>query len=109
MSPWGLLSAAIGLEVAATLSLRASHGLTRLPLVAAVVAGYAGSFVLLAFVLNKLPVGIVYAIWSAVGIVAVAILGRVLFGDPVPPLAAAGMVVIILGVTLVQLSASQVH
>jgi len=53
------------------------------------------SFGLLAVVLKTMPVGIVYAIWSAVGVALVAVLGKVLFDDPVPPLAMVGMVLLL--------------
>ena len=70
---------------------------------------YLVSIVLLAIVLKTLPVGIVYAIWSAVGIALVAVLGKVIFGDPVPPLAAVGMVLIVGGVVLVGFSGAKTH
>jgi len=70
---------------------------------------YLVSIVLLAIVLKTLPVGIVYAIWSAVGIALVAVLGKVIFGDPVPPLAAVGMVLIVGGVALVGFSGAKTH
>ena len=109
MSPWLLLSVAIAAEIAGTLALRASDGFTRLVPAAVVVVGYAISFTLLAQVLKTMSVGVVYAIWSAVGIAAIAILGRVLFDDPLPPLAVAGIAVIIVGVGLVQLSGGGRH
>jgi small multidrug resistance pump len=56
-----------------------------------------------------MPVGIVYAIWSAVGVALVAVLGKVLFDDPVPPLAMVGMVLIVGGVALVSLSGAPTH
>ncbi len=106
---WVLLGAAIATEVAGTLALRASDGFTRVGPVIIVVAGYSASFVLLAIVLKTLPVGIVYAIWSAVGIALVALFGKVMFGDPVPPLAMAGMALIVGGVALVGFSGAKAH
>ncbi|TMD36549.1 MAG: multidrug efflux SMR transporter [Chloroflexi bacterium] len=107
--PWVLLAAAIATEVAGTLALRGSDGFTKLVPSLITVAGYVASFVLLAVVLKSLPVGIVYAIWSAVGIALVAVLGKLIFGDPVPPLAMAGMVLIVGGVVLVGLSGAKTH
>ncbi|TMD74449.1 MAG: multidrug efflux SMR transporter [Chloroflexi bacterium] len=107
--PWVLLVAAIATEVAGTLALRGSDGFTKLVPSLITVAGYVASFVLLAIVLKSLPVGIVYAIWSAVGIALVAVLGKLIFGDPVPPLAMAGMVLIVGGVVLVGLSGAKTH
>ena len=60
-------------------------------------------------VLKSLPVGVVYAIWSAVGIALVAVLGKLIFDDPVPPLAIAGMVLIVGGVLLVSASGAKTH
>jgi multidrug transporter EmrE-like cation transporter len=34
--------------------------------------------------MKSLPVGIVCAIWAAVGVALVAILGKIMFNDPVP-------------------------
>jgi len=107
--PWVLLGAAIATEVAGTLALRGSDGFTRLVPSLIVVVGYVASFVLLAIVLKTLPVGIVYAVWSAVGVALVAVFGKLMFGDPVPPLAVAGMVLIVGGVALVGLSGAKPH
>ena len=107
--PWLLLIAAIATEVAGTLALRGSNGFTVLWPSLVTIAGYIASFVLLAIVLKTLPVGIVYAIWSAVGIALVAVLGKLIFNDPVPPLAIFGMVLIVGGVALVGASGAKAH
>jgi small multidrug resistance pump len=107
--PWVLLGAAIATEVAGTLALRASDGLTRLVPSLIVAVGYLASFGLLALVLKSLPVGIVYAIWAAVGVALVAVFGKIMFNDPVPPLAIVGMVLIVGGVALVSLSGATSH
>ena len=109
MLAWVLLVAAIATEVVGTLALRASDGLSRLVPTIIVIVGYLASFGLLAVVLKTMPVGIVYAIWSAVGVALVAVLGKVLFDDPVPPLAMVGMVLIVGGVALVSLSGAPTH
>jgi small multidrug resistance pump len=95
--------------VAGTLALRASNGLSRLVPSIIVAVGYLASFGLLALVLKTLPVGIVYAIWAAVGVALVAILGKLMFNDPVPPVAMIGMVLIVAGVVLVSLSGATGH
>jgi small multidrug resistance pump len=107
--PWVLLGAAIATEVAGTLALRASDGLSRLVPSIIVAVGYLASFGLLAVVLKSLPVGIVYAIWAAVGVALVAIFGKLMFNDPVPPIAMIGMVLIVAGVVLVSLSGAGTH
>ena len=100
---WVLLLAAIFLEVAATLSLRASEGFTKWVWSFPVAVGYIASFILLALVLKKgMPVGIAYGVWSGIGVAATAILGRFLFGDPFTPTMAVGVVLIGAGVFLLE-------
>jgi len=99
---WGLLAGAISVEIASTMLLRASHGFTRLVPTVVVLSGYAVSFALLSRVLRAgIPVGVAYAIWSATGTAAVAVLGHFVFSDPLPLGAVAGFALIIGGVVLV--------
>lgn len=103
MNAWVMLAAAIGLEVSATLSLRASDGFTKVAWTVPVVIGYAASFALLAVVLKRgIPVGVAYGVWSGVGVAATAVLARYLFGDPFTGLMAAGVVLIGAGVFLLE-------
>jgi small multidrug resistance pump len=109
MLAWVLLAVAIATEVVGTLALRASDGMSHLVPAIIVIVGYVASFALLAVVLKTMPVGIVYAIWSAVGVALVAVLGKLIFDDPVPPLAMIGIVLIIGGVVMVSLSGVTGH
>lgn len=104
MNTWVLLAIAIAAEVAGTMSLRASDGFKRVVPVVIVIVGYGVSFVLLAQVLKRLPIGVVYAIWSAVGISAIAILGKVVWNDPLPPLAIAGLALIVIGIVVLKVA-----
>jgi small multidrug resistance pump len=98
---WVLLIAAIAVEVAATLSLRASQDHSAWLLV--VVAGYVGSFILLTLVLRTgMPVGVAYGIWGASGTAATAVLAAAIFGDPFTWPIVAGIGLIIAGVLLVE-------
>ncbi len=106
MIHWLLLGGAIGSEVTATLALKASDGFTRLVPAGVVVAGYALSFWLLSIVVRELPIGVVYAIWSGIGTIAVGLLGAVLFGEPLSALKLAAIVVIVAGVALLELAPS---
>jgi small multidrug resistance pump len=100
VNPWLLLAGAIGSEVVATTALKASDGFSRLLPSAVVVVGYVASFGLLAIVLRELPVGTVYAVWSAVGTVGVALLGLALFGEVMNPAKALGIALVVGGVAL---------
>ena len=93
-----LLSAAIAAEVIATVSLKASDGFSR-PIPSAItVVGYLISFWLLALVLKELSVGTTYAIWSAVGTAAVALIGIAAYGESASVLKIASLGLIVLGV-----------
>ena len=99
------LAVAIVLEVAATLSLRMStHGsrIWFLP----VVIGYLGAFGFLSAALREgMTIGVAYGIWTAVGVVLTAALGRLLFRDPFTWIMALGAALIVGGVILVELGA----
>ena len=101
MRNWALLSGAISVEVAATLSLRASQDHSAWLVV--VVAGYLAAFVLLTLVLRAgVPVGVAYGIWGASGTAGTAVLAAAIFGDPFTWPIAAGIGLIIAGVLLVE-------
>lgn len=99
-----LLGAAIAVEVAATLSLRASQDHSGWLVV--VVSGYVGAFALLTLVLRAgLSIGVAYGIWGALGTAATAVLAAAIFGDPLTWPIAVGIGLIIAGVLLVELGA----
>ncbi|WP_410573636.1 DMT family transporter [Amycolatopsis sp. cmx-4-61] len=101
MRKWAVLVAAIVLEVAATLALRAS--IDHPWWAALTVAGYAGAFVALSALLRLgVPIGVVYGIWSAAGVALTAVLGTVLFAEPFTPLIGIGIAAVIAGVVLVE-------
>ena len=103
-SAWPPLLLAIGLEVGATLSLRAAEGFTHPFWLIPVVIGYTGSLWLLSIVLDRgMPVGVAYGIWSAIGVVLTAVLGTVLFGELLGPVQIIGVGAIVIGVLLVEL------
>lgn len=101
---WVLLAGAIILEVIATLSLRASAGFTRKLWLIPIVVGYLGAFgMLIAVLAAGVPVGVAYGIWAAVGVALTAVLGRVLFKDPLTLTMIAGITLIAIGVLIIQL------
>lgn len=104
------LAIAIVAEVVGTSALRASEGFTRLAPALVVVTGYALAFYCLSMTLKTMPVGIVYAIWSGVGIVLITLVAMVLYRQ-VPDLAAvAGLGLIVAGVVVLNLfSDMQAH
>lgn len=102
---WLALLGAIGMEVIATLSLRASDGFRRRAWIAPVAAGYLVSFYLLWLSLSLgMPVGVAYGIWTACGVALVAVAARVLFRDPLTWPMMAGIALIVAGVLTIEMA-----
>ena len=97
---WIYLSIAIVSEVIATSALKAAEGFSRLGPSLFVVLGYASAFYFLSLTLRTIPVGVAYAVWSGVGIVLVAILGWLLYGQKLDAPAILGMALIITGIVV---------
>jgi len=106
MNHWVLLMMAIVLEVIATSALKQSDGFSKL--VPSLVAGlgYAGAFWLLAISLKTIPVGIAYAVWAGVGIMAITLIGWVIYGQKLDVPAIAGVAMIGGGVVLINVFSS---
>ena len=100
---WFLLSIAIVAEIAGTLFLKASDGLSKLWPSIGVAVGYTTAFTLMAISLKKLDIGITYAIWSGVGIMGAAIGGLLFFDQHLSKLNIIGMAIIIVGVVVMNL------
>jgi len=97
------LAVAIVAEVIATSALKASEGFSRFVPSLVVVAGYGIAFFCLSLTLRTIPVGIVYAIWSGVGIVLIALAGYFVFGQVLDAPALIGMGLIVAGVLVINL------
>lgn len=108
VSPYVPLAAAIALEVVGTSLLQRSEQFSRLWPTVGMAACYLVSFYLLSLSLRVLPLGIAYAIWSAVGIVLVAAIGLVIFGQRLDLPAVIGLGLIVTGVIVVNLFSKSV-
>ena len=110
MTGFMYLTMAIIAEVIATTMLKASEGFTRLWPSLLVVVGYAIAFWGLSMVVKTMPLGIVYAIWSGMGIVLVSIAAVFVYQQKLDLPAILGMGLIIAGVLVINLlSKSTVH
>lgn len=83
MNPAFPLIGAIVAEVFGTTCLKISDGFSTLLPSLGVAVGYAVSFYLLSIVLKEVDVGVAYAVWAGLGITLVAVIGVLLFGEPV--------------------------
>lgn len=97
---WVYLAVAIVLEVIATSALKASDGFTKLWPSVVVVVGYAAAFYLLSLTLRTMPVGVVYAVWSGVGVVLITLMGWLVFKQSLDAPALLGIGLIAAGVVV---------
>ena len=95
------LIGAIFCEVAGTMLLPVSQNFTKIVPTLALSIFYLTAFYLLTFVVNKLPIAIVYATWSGLGIFTIAILGYIFFKQSLSWQVVLGLFFIVLGVILV--------
>ena len=110
MSHWLALAIAIVAEVIGTTALKASNEFTRLLPSLMVVAGYGTALYFMSISMRVLPVGIMYAIWSGMGIVLVSVIGWVMYRQVLDTPAMIGMGLIIAGAIVINLfSKSIVH
>ncbi|MGC9543080.1 DMT family transporter [Streptomyces sp. UG1] len=101
---WLLVIVAGLLETGFAVSLKLSHGFTRLwPTIAFCVFAL-GSFGLLTLALRKLDVGPAYAVWTGIGAAGTAIYGMVFLGDIVSTLKIVSITLVIVGIIGLQLS-----
>ncbi len=94
---------AVIFETFGTACLKASNEFTRLWPSLGVVIGFAGAFYFLALTLRFMPIGVVYAIWSGLGIVFITLIGLFFFKQSLDAAAYIGMGFIILGVIVINM------
>ena len=104
------LAIAILAEVVATSALRASGGFRRPGPTLLVVVGYGLAFWCLSLTLETLPLGVVYALWSGVGVALITLVGWLVYGQRLDGAAMAGIALIVTGAVVLQLfSRSRAH
>lgn len=101
---WLFLFLAILLEIGGTTLLKLSNGWTRLWPTLGMVASYAACFYFLSLALRKIELGVAYAVWSAVGIAALSLIGLLIFKESLGWLKVASLALIIAGVVGLNLS-----
>lgn len=101
---------AVVTETIGTSSLQASQQFTRFWPSVLVVVGYGVSFYFMGLTLKFMPVGIVYALWSGLGIVLIALIGFLVFGQKLDLAAVLGLGLILSGILVIHLfSNSSTH
>jgi len=94
---------AIVLEVVATTALARSQSFTRLWPTLVAIVGYVGAFWFLSFPLRYMPTGVVYAIWSGLGIVLITAVAWVWAKQTLDLAAILGLALIMAGVLVIHL------
>lgn len=104
------LFVAVLCETIGTTALQASQQFSRPGPSVLVLIAYGLSFYFLALALRAMPVGIVYAIWSGLGIVLIALIGFVVFGQRLDWPAMLGLALILSGIVVIHMfSSSSTH
>ena len=98
---YSFLLIAIFCEVAGTMLLPVSQNFTKIIPTFCLTIFYLVSFYLMTFVMDKLPIAIVYATWSGLGVFTIALLGYFIFKQTLAWQAIVGLFLIVVGVILV--------
>lgn len=99
-----VLFLAIVSEVIGTAGLKASEGFSRLGPVLVVIVAYGAAFYFLSLSLQRIPLGVTYAIWSGLGTVGAVLVGVVIWNEALGPARLAGIVLVVAGVVLLNVS-----
>jgi small multidrug resistance pump len=103
MRTWLFLGLAIASEVTATASLKASEGFTKLVPSIVVIAGYSAAFYFLSLTLEDIPIGVAYAVWSGVGVAAIALISVFYMDQKIDLAGVVGISLIVIGVIVLRL------
>ena len=107
---YGLLAIAIAFEVIGTTLMAQTAQFTRPLPTLGMAACYGVAFYCLSIIVTSLPVGIVYAVWSGLGIVLIAALNFIVFKQSLELWAIFGLGLIVAGVVVLNtLSGSVSH
>ncbi|WP_333567507.1 DMT family transporter [Sphingorhabdus sp.] len=97
MNAWIYLAIAIAFEIAGTSLLKASDGFARIGFGIGSMACYWVCFAFLAVAMKSIPVGVSYAIWSGMGIMAITIIGWLVFKQSLQPVQIGFILLILVG------------
>lgn len=103
---WIYLMIAIVLEVIGTISMKLSNGFSDMKFTVLTFASYMVCYVFMAWALKTIEVGVAYAIWGAVGIVFVSIIGIMFLGEQMNAVKLVFTALIIVGVIGLKLSSN---
>ena len=97
------LAGAVFCEVAGTMLLPVSQNFTKLIPTSILLFSYGISFYFLAIVTQKLPLSIVYASWSGLGVFTIALLSYIFYKQALNWQSVVGLFLIVIGVTIINI------
>jgi small multidrug resistance pump len=100
---WVFLSLAIVSEVIGTSALKAAEGFSRFWPSVVVLLSYTSAFYFLSLTLRTIPVGVAYAVWSGAGVVLIALIAWLVYGQALDLPAIIGILLIVAGVVVLNL------
>ena len=106
MMAWGILALAGILEMGWAVGLKYTEGFTRLWPTVFTVLSMILSIGLLGLAVRTLPIGTAYAVWTGIGTLGTAILGVMLFREPVTVARLVSITLIVAGIIGVKLSSA---
>ena len=101
---WIYLMVAGIFEVVWAVSLKSTHGFTRLGPSLFTLAAMGVSFYLLALSTKTLPIGTAYAVWTGIGAVGAATIGMLFLHEPVNALRILFLLLIVAGIVGLKLT-----
>ena len=104
---WVILFFAILFEVAGTLTLKFTEGMTRLWPTLLMFGFYLASLFGLSMAVTRIPVGTAYAVWSGVGTLVVAVIGVFWFREQVTLLRVISTLLVVIGVAGLYLTGTE--
>ena len=101
---WLYLFIAVTAEIFGTVAMKHSDGFQKITPTLGVAAGYGLATFFLSIVVKHIPVGIVYALWSAVGILGSLVIDHYFFSEKYSFFQLTGFVFIVMGAVMLNVS-----
>lgn len=101
---WILLFIAIAVEISSTTGMKALAADHPAWSLAVATIGITISYFFASRAMEKMPVGLAYAVWSGVGIAGVSVLSWFFFAEAMPLVKICGVIFIIVGMVVINLS-----
>tara|TARA_B100001769_G_C21975021_1_gene524413 strand:- start:483 stop:809 length:327 start_codon:yes stop_codon:yes gene_type:complete len=102
------LLAAIFCEVLGTMLLPISNNFTKIIPTTILSISYILAFYFLTFALKNIPIAIVYASWSGIGIFSISILSYCFYGQILNWQSILGLILIVIGVIMINIYSSKI-